>query len=418
MRYHVPFFVILFVLSPFLPAAQAEGLVVHEWGVWVRGQTSQGTCLSAPAELLQNLPPFVFRLAKEYSPRRQDHGWNKPVLHLYGPDGLAVTVRIMTPQGRLTAYYPGPQLLDETATITSRKEMMVYSLTDCTGLEWTGTLANQEPNKLPPTPPGHWWEAARKVPGAYIKTVRGTERFLFYEATAFQEPLLRGQVKEQELVLTNTHEQPCGSVLVLLNDGRDRFLRTVENIPGKGELRLARADLLKEPCGDERILQAARAQWESFGLTREEAAAIVEAWRVDLLNTPGFLVISRLPSQVYDSMFPLTVTPAPGQIVRAGVIFDTLPAEAERLNWLPALKTVLETWAKDLEHEEFEVRERAVARFVRLGDLPMPLLEKLAQSDHPETQAAARGLLDRLKPAEAALPLLKAGRKQASPAKQ
>jgi hypothetical protein len=362
-------------------------------------------------ELIQDLPPFVFRLAKEYSPKRQDHGWDKPVLHLYGPEGLAVTVRIMTPQGRLTAYYPGPRLLDETATITSRKEMMVYSLTDCIGLEWSGTLTNQEPNRLSPMPPDHWWGALRKVPGAYIKTARGTERFLFYEATALQEPLLCGQVKADELILKNEHAQPCGPVLVIVNDGKNRFMRVVERISGKGEARLAKADLLKEPCDDTQILHAARTQWEAFGVTKEEATAIVESWRADLLKTPGFLVVSRLPAEVYDGMFPLTVTPSPQQIVRAGVVFDTLPGEAARMGWLPALNAVLESWSKELEHAEFEVRERAVGRFIRLGDLPRPFLEKLAKADLPETQAIARSLLERLKPVEAGQPLLKAGRR-------
>jgi hypothetical protein len=404
--------ILVIVLAALPVAAEEAALVVHEWGVWVRGQTTQGTQLAAPNELIQGLPPFVFRVSREYTPRRQNHGWDKPVLHLYGPDGMAVTVKVLTPQGRLTAYFPEVRLLEETATITSRKEMMVYSLTDCTGLEWTGTLAAQAPPKVAQAPEGHWWKKVREVPSAYVKTARGAERFLFYEATAYQEPLLAGQVTPDELVLKNRHEQPCGPVLVVLHDGKARFLRSIASVPATGEVRLAKAELLKAPCRDEEILQAARTQWESYGLTKEEAAAIVETWRPDLLNTLGFLVIARLPSPVYDRMFPLSVTPAPRQLVRAGVIFDTLPGEAERLNWLPALRATFETWAKDLNDESFEVRERATLRLQSLGDLPRPYLEKLAQSDQLEVQAIARRLLEQLKPTETQLPLRKAGRLQ------
>ena len=412
MRFHSLFFAACLVAGALSCGGEEPALAVHEWGVWVRGQTTQGVLLAGPNELVENLPSFVLRLAKEYKPKRQDHGWNKPVLHLYGPEGLAVTVKVLTPQGRLTAYYPEPRLLEETATITSRKEMMVYSLTDCTGLEWTGTLAAQAPGNLAQPPAGHWWGRVREVPSAYIKTGRGIERFLFYEATAFQEPLLTGQVKADELVLKNGDEQPSGPVLVLVNDGKARFLRVVESIPAGGEVQLGKAELLKAPSGDAEILQAARAQWEAFGLTKEEAAAIVETWRPDLLATPGFLVASRVPPRVYDQMFPLSVTPAPRQVVRAGVIFDTLPGEAERLAWLPALSETFEAWVKDLNHNDFEVRERATARFARLGDLPRPFLEKVAQGDQPEAQAIARGLLARLKPADVQPPLVKTGKRQ------
>jgi hypothetical protein len=94
------------------------------------------------------------------------------------------------------------------------------------------------------------------------------------------------------------------------------------------------------------------------------------------------------------------------------VIFDTLPGEAERLAWLPALSETFEAWAKDLNHNDFEVRERAAARFARLGDLPRPFLEKVAQGDQPEAQAIARGLLARLKPADVQPPLVKTGKRQ------
>ena len=71
-------------------ATPHPSLVVHEWGVWVRGTTAMGRpTLAGPAELAAGLPAFVHRLDRQYTPRRQNHGWDKPVLHFYGAEGLS-----------------------------------------------------------------------------------------------------------------------------------------------------------------------------------------------------------------------------------------------------------------------------------------------------------------------------------------
>ncbi len=404
----VMLFMFVSAVAAMVSAAEQE-LEVHEWGVWVRNQTTHGTVLAAPKEEIDGLPGFVLRHEhdKEYPPKEgQEFEWHKPVLHFYGSEGLAVSVKVQTPQGNPTAYYPLPRFLETKTTIIDGLREREYSLQICSGLEWTGTLSAQAAGKLPQPEKDHWWHNLRQVPAQYFNTAAGCERFIFYEATARQEPLLTGRVgKDDCLTLHNAHTTASGRALLIANDGVRRYLRIIKGIEAAGTLKLRREELMQAPVTDEALLQAAREQWISFGMNAEEARAIVNTWKPDPLGTPGFLLISCLPAEVYDAMFPLTITPRPSRVVRAGVIFDTLPGEDERLEWLPALWHALEERSAKFADEDFEIRQNTKKYFRRLGDLTRPLLQKLLADDDAEVRAAASSLLKEMKPIDAG-PLL------------
>lgn len=390
--------------------AAEEKFIVHEWGVMVRSTVletpshlgmhrnekeaqpgSPRATLAAPDELLCQLPPFVLRHAKEFTPRAQFCEWDKPVLHFYGSEDLDVAIRLLTPHGRPQAYWPKPKLLEETFW------RMGSGVTDAVGLEWTGKLSKTPAAQLEAPVAGHWWHTAREIPGLYFNSAGGSERFIFYEATAFQEPVLTGKVSETELELKNAAVAGSGPVLVIVNDGVRRGWSAVQDVPADGSVKLARADCFKA-TDEAGLLAACRAQWEAFGMTKEEARAIVEIWKPDLLNFKGFLVISRLPSALYEKIFPLEITPKPAELVRAGVIFDTLPGEAARINWLSELGKLMSAWGKDLGSEDFDTRAKAARAFAKLGDLATPELQKLADSPDAETRTIAQRLLAALKP--------------------
>ena len=398
----------VFVICMSLGAAETP-FVVHEWGVMVRGRTTHGSLLCAPDELITGLPAFALLLKNEYTPKTENHGWDKPVLHFYGPENLAITVKVLTPQGRPTAYYPKPNLVEKTVHITDVKAMDAYSLTDCVGLEWSGTLSAQPSKKIPQPAAGHWWNDARQIPSMYVNTPNGAERFLFYEATAFQEPAITSSVSGTEIVLKNSHSAASGPVLLILNDGTTRYLTVVKAVPAGGSVTVSKADLLRTPVDAAAILDAARAQWESFGMTHDEAAAIVSVWKSDLLNTVGFLCIARMPEELYEKMFPLTITPKPASQVRAGVIFDTLSGEEARLDWLPQIKVKLEPMIRNLSDDDFEVRQQAVSQLIRMGDIILPRINELTKSENSELGSNAREIQKRLQPLIVDTPLEKGG---------
>lgn len=382
-------------------AADKSRFVVHEWGVLVLNRVNPpppdapGVELGPPAALTGQLPPFVVRHAQAYKPRRQDHGWDKPVLYFYGPEGLNVRVTVGTPLGRPVAYWPPPDRFTEKMgkPIVSRAEMMVYTLTEATGMTWEGKLAARPARDPAAAGKDHWWAAARDVPAMYLDTKSASERFVFYEATARQTPAVRAEVSDDALVVRNNGMRDTGPVVVLVNDGKSCRGKTIANVPFGQSARLAKAEVLAEEWPAERVLAACAEQWKAMGMTEEEAAAIVRVWRPDLLETVGVMVIARMPIDLYDKMFPLEVTPRLDELVRVGLVFDALGGQDARAGWLPGLRPTLDAWAKDLAAKDYRERERAAGKFERLGDLARPFLRTLVESPDAEVARAAAVLL-------------------------
>lgn len=387
-----------FIVACRLYAVEDEPFVVHEWGVMIRSTVqinnepdNKRALLAPPNELLSGSPSFVRRHVNR--PVRQSRDWDKPVIHFYGPEGLKVQARVLTPHGRPMAYFPSAKLLEETFW------NMGNGVTEVVGMQWDLQLSKHASGTEPKVDAGHWWNAARAIPSMYVQTNEGSERFLFWEAYAIQEPFITGAIEDATLELKNGYEQPSGPVLVLVNNGsKERGWALLKDIPAKGSVKVSRDEIGKAAGGDEALLAACRSQWEAFGMTADEARGIVEVWKPDLLGAPGIMVISRMPVPVFDKLFPLEISPKPSSVVRAPVVFDTLPGVAGRMEWLPGLKKQMDAWGKDLGHEEFEVRDKASRAFRRLGDLAQPVLEDLAKSQDPTVSAEAKALLAKLTP--------------------
>jgi len=398
--------IILVVAFGMRDTRAAEALVVHEWGVWLRQpykpipfdvaqpyqeQTPFST-LGSPAALLNDLPAFVQKVDPNYTPKAvHDADFKKPVLHFYGPEGLKLKVSVGFASGRPSVFFPTAKVTEETRG--ARRPIV----TDLAGLEWTGQLCAAVPKDLVKAPEKHWWNALRAVPGMYFQTDKDSERFLFYEGTARQTPFVKTMVEKDRVTLLNPHADPSGPVLVIVNDGQTLWWTQAE-LKGNDSVSLLKADLQKTPGDPEKLLEAARAQWRAFGMTKEEAAAIVECWKPDLTGRLGFLVVARLPEAVYAQMFPLKIEPKPAELKRVGVIFDTLPGEIERSGWLPALNAQLAREAKELSAEDFDTRTAAKNKLAAHGDLIAGFLEELKKSEDPEVRSAANALSEDLKP--------------------
>jgi hypothetical protein len=394
-----------------LGAAGDAEFVVHEWGVNIRSTaaissslhrfskaTTVKNILSAPQEMIDDLPGFVLRHDKEYTPRPKARDWNKPVLHLYGPDGLAVKIKVLTPQGTLTAYWPKPELIDHTFWF------MGSGITGAVGLEWSGKLVDKPSKPLPEIKDGNWWKTVRGVPGRYFENADGAERFLFYEGIAIQEPFLTAHVTASEITLKNGHKDNSGTIVVITNDGVTRHVISIAPVPGNGSATLPRKTLEDSPGSEDEIVRICHKQWEQCGLTAEESTAVVETWKPDLLHRLGFILISLMPADAYEEMFPLTITPKPDKLVRVGMVFDTLPGENERLGWLPGMRKSLEPLIQELSNDDFDVRRKAEEKMVAKGDILRPLLEELSQSKDAELRERATSVIQQLAPVPLKLP--------------
>ena len=382
-------------LAAFLPSlAAAERFVVHEWGVQILGRASGHPIMAAPEELVAGLPKFVGRNQMLSPTRFEFHGWDKPIIHLYGEEGLEISVKVATPLGVPLAYFPRPEIQKDELWAMSRKLMMAGKLHFTSGLEWRGKLRAAAPDNMPEAPADHWWNAARAIPSKYIHTNTGSDRFLFYEATAVQQPVVSATITDSAIELANRHDEPVGPVVIVINDGANLRGARLDSVdPAKGAA-IAKGDLRKWEAKE--ALAACREQWLALGMRENEARAIVEIWKSDLDGRVGVLVITPMPRPFYDRMFPIEIEPKPEELVRAGLVFDTLPGQSARRSWLPALAASLRATGADLAGEAFESRLAAQTKFLAAGDIGLGVLAELAQSEDPEVSQAALRLSARI----------------------
>ncbi len=358
------FFLAVSALADPPAAPPHREFVVHEWAVCVKGKTPEGTVLSSPAELVAGLPKFV-QVVKE--PRKvQPLGWDKPVIHLYGDEGLGVHITVKAGQGLLSAYWPAGKPLTKVSEDTNRKKMMISRITETIGMEWSGTLRARPEGQLGESPKDHWWSAVRDVPSMYFAGDKQCERFLFYEATALQEPMVTASISADQLKLANSGGDPAGQVMVIVNSGDKRYCRVVDAIQAGGDAVISKSEFLEKAFSEDQLLEACRTHWRQFGMTDAEAKAIVRSWRPDLLHPWQILVISRMPADLYEKMFPLTVTPRPDKQVRVGMVFDRLAGKS-CANIVPGLSDHIKDLREQAKAEDQPKSKQAKAELDELG---------------------------------------------------
>jgi hypothetical protein len=337
--------------------------VVHEWAVWVKGQSPKGTVLSSPAELTAGRPKFV-QIIKE--PRQiQQMPWKKPVLYLYGDEGLIVRIKVTADQGLLSAYWPAGKVLTHVTRDKGWRDGGQI-VTDTIGIEWSGSLHAKPEGTLGEAPKDHWWSALREVPSMYFVADKECERFLFYEATAQQEPTVTAKISADQLKLANTDGSAASQAMVIVNSGDKRYCRVLDSIKASGEATISKAEFLAKAFSEEQLLEACQAHWRQFGMTEAEAKAIVKSWEPDLLRPWQILVISRMPADLYDKMFPLTVTRKPDKLVRVGMVFDRLSGKA-CANIVPGLSDHIKALREEAHAEDQTQSKQAKAALDELG---------------------------------------------------
>ena len=61
-----------------------------------------------------------------------------------------------------------------------------------------------------------------------------------------------------------------------------------------------------------------------YGLTAEEAAGLVDVWKRQFFETDGKRLLVILPAWDYDALCPLSVRPAPTELVRLAIVLTEL----------------------------------------------------------------------------------------------
>ncbi len=293
-------------------AAWAKGperLVVHEWGTFTSIAGDDGVALEwRPLTGPSDLPGFVYTLENQVVGLRNTPvsksmmegtvRMETPVIYFYADAPMDVSLKVRFPKGQITEWYPRAEVVDEG------------------GVDWGRfrIIPDQEPAFLTEPAPSHYYPArATDAAPLRVCSTRGDEfeKFLFYRGVGtFDLPLKVTLGGDGALSLRQPRGGQIGRVVIFERRG-DRVGFFAADLDGDAA-RIVRPALDKKL---DDVLAALTRQLIDEGLYEKEARAMVDTWR-DHWFEEGLRVLTMLPRSATDALLPLTMSPAPTELVR------------------------------------------------------------------------------------------------------
>ena len=370
-----------------------KDLTVHEWGVF-RVHTDVELANSDLAREWNELPEFVYgQIMGRNIP--QHYGAieirRRPIVFFHAARPLEVQMKIDFPGGMPGVWWPG--------TISPAREGETR-VAMSSSLLWQLGIQQPPKGKLPKAsePPkvakGHWIESLRNVKcdevfAKYSQNQFDIERekFVYYDGIFPQGKWLKIEAPGGKVKVTSQVKHSVFDVTVI--DHRDEKQVRIARL---GELR---SDLEFQPTdfetgvGEEFTAQAAKkftSQLVMAGLFEDEARVLSDLWQKELFDSPGLHVCFRLPQEEYEKRLPMTLSPKPNSLVRVGLVVQTLPD--------PAMSEKVATLVKELDADDFTIREAAQKKLKAMGRGIYGELVRLQKTDlAPEVRIRVRAVL-------------------------
>jgi hypothetical protein len=295
------------------------GLTAHEWGTFtsIAGERGQAV-LWTPLSGATDLPGFVehfrdphFKLGLQGTVRMET-----PVLYFYDSRETTVSVKVSFSNGVITEWYPHANRVEPQS---ERIGEVLYNKRLDGSIEWDAvTVAPGLRADFPAEGRDSHYYAARQTSATAlrVKTASGEQRekFLFYRGVAaFDVPISARLTAGGKVVVENHTEQGIPNVILFERRGEKVGFRmggTVENKTALEPPPLTEDvnSLSKELVG---VLI-------SQGLYQDEAQAMVETWKNSWFEE-GSRLLYIVPGAFVNRVLPLTISPAPVQMVRVFV---------------------------------------------------------------------------------------------------
>jgi len=341
-----------------------KGLALHEWGVW-RVHTDLELAGADMRAVWDGLPKFVYGQvsARDLPTHWTQRNADKPVIFFHAADPVDVNLRIDFPGGLPGVWWPGtvsPAVHD--GKLVGNKPFR--------SLTWDLRIKKPRPSQraegMPPVDDGHWVKTLRAVKADDVFAQVGEvgfgyerERFVYYDGLLPRANWVTIQFAKDKISVANQAKHAVFDLTVV--DGkadRVRVARLAKLDAGAAatELRFDTMDLERWPYTGVATLTK---QLQDAGLNEDEAGALVELWRKDLFLTDGITLFYRLPQEEYDRQLPLSVTPRPEKLVRVGL--------AVHPHVEPDLKERVDALVKDLDDNQFAVRQQAMTKLEAMG---------------------------------------------------
>jgi len=390
--------------------------VAHEWGTFTSVQGGDGVLLDWRPLESSRLPGFVYDWTRP-GLSRQPAGalgskagivtlqrMETPVIYFYSPTAQTIDVSVQFPKGLITEWYPqaaqiGPSTVPVPPAI-ARLDNLVHkvgvspqftfasfrnnSAVKASKVRWANieVLPENQNQQLGASllkdRSGSHYFAARETDSDYLRASSLSttnpspelEKFIFYRGVgSFGTPLRVTMSSEDSVVVANTSDEPLGHLFVLqVHEGAGRFLY-VEHL-GPGEQKAVKLDgsapnlqveALSRQIG-ERMAQSLVKE----GLYAREASAMVKTWNESWFQEEGLRVLYVLPRAWTDRTLPLTLEPAPRELVRVMV------GRAEVIT--PQVQQQLTESLIKAADGDAQARDIAVEELKRLGRFGEPAL--------------------------------------------
>lgn len=402
----------------FLSGDKSGRFIAHEWGTFTSVQGGDGVLLAWRPLESSRLPRFVHDW-KNPGLNRQPAGFlafgkggitalqrmETPVIYFYSDEEQTVDVTVKFPQGAITEWYPqiseiGPSAVPVPALVSTMDGYahkmgakpaftLAALLKDRNVAE---SLARWTQVKLSPAGQnlGLASALARDFSGSHYFSARDTdadylqvsstaatnplperEKFLFYRGVGnFATPLRVTVEADESVTIANTGPEPLAHLMLLgLEKGAGDFVPI--DLLSPGEKRAIPARLTKHSIPLERLSRQVGAEMAKAlvkeGLYEREAAAMVNTWKDSWFEQDGLRVLYVLPRAWTDRTLPLTLNPAPRDLVRVMV------GRAEVLT--SALQQRLSALLAKAARGDEPAREEVVTEFRSLGRFAEPTLQ-------------------------------------------
>ena len=297
---------------------EAADLTVHEWGTFTAiagkdGQAIEWTPLSGTdlPQFVEHISDVNFKLGLRGTIRMET-----PVMYFYSPHDVTVSARVAFFKGLITEWYPHADHVQPGGVMrnTSLKQLPADGSIAWNEVAVSPNLAGEFPREVKSN---HYY-AARETSSSplRVKTRAGEqqEKFLFYRGvSAGPLPLSAKLNSDGELVVKSLGESEIPAAILFERRGERLGYRLTGTLTDETTLEPPLlTGSINTVYGDlEEILLAQ-------GLYRDEAHAMVETWK-DSWFEEGSRLIYIAPRGYIDNVLPLTINPAPGQIVRVFV---------------------------------------------------------------------------------------------------
>jgi hypothetical protein len=400
-----------------LTSAKAPGhYVAHEWGTFTSVQGGDGVLLEWNPLESSALPHFVYDWKNPGLNRRSSAAFvvgktamwalqrmETPVIYFYADQKQTVDASVSFPQGAITEWYPqacqvGPSTVPVPPAIAKLDEY-AHKAGAGPGFTFASLLGHRdikdsrikwgEVELLPPSKNGslthllatdqsgsHYF-AARDTDSDYVKmySLSATnpapefEKFLFYRGVGnFKTPLRVTVDSADSVTVANTGTEPLTHLFLLgQKDGSGQFMELDRLEPG-AERNVPLQSLSTAPAQKiaDQLCQQMALALEHEGLYTREAKAMVKTWRDSWFEEDGLRVLYLLPRSWTDQILPLSLEPAPRELVRVMV------GRAEALS--PKLEDSLASDLLKAKDGDSQARERAMAQLRRLGRFARPAM--------------------------------------------